>query len=472
MRRQGKGRTRLALLVAAMAGALVPVIAAPGATARPYITAGQSSLDCTARPIVADTTMAEAVDATAYAPPDLTPPVAVLDTGVDSSVPELGGKVLSSYNVLTGTTDASDGDGHGTEVAGVAAAKPGYMRGVSPSSPIVAIRMLDSEGEGSADGVAKAIDAAVARGAGAINISGAGPAAGVTLAQDALVEKAINRAFNAGVIVVAAMGNDGKGELSVPAAYPHVLSVGALGADLASRASFSNYGPDIDLVAPGTDVFDVAPPIRCPAGYAYATGTSFSAPAVSGAVALLAQLRPTLNASQRVALLLNSARDVGAKGWDANTGFGVLDVGAALRAAIPAADMPEVDDDIYWVTGSRAKKHPPVLTLKKRSATVNASVGAFNDPTDVFPVRLRKGDRFTAALGSTVKKGFTIALYDPSASGFELDSTKQPHLVRSGASHINLRRVNRSGIWFMAVAAPNSPSTDVRYALSLSARRP
>jgi hypothetical protein len=268
------------------------------------------------------------------------------------------------------------------------------------------------------------------------------------------------------------MGNEGKAELSVPAAYPHVLSVGAVDQTLSVRATFSNRGPDIDMVAPGVSVFDVAPPLRCPAGYAYATGTSFSAPAVSGAVAVLAQLRPALSASQRVALLLNSARDVDAKGWDQNTGYGVLDLGAALRAAIPPADGPEVDDDIYWVTGARAKLHPPALTLKKRSASVNASVGAFNDPIDVVPVRLRKGDRFSAALGSSVRKGFTMGLYNPSAGGFELDSTKQPHLVRSGQTRINLRRVTRSGIWFLAVAAPNTPTTDVRYSLSLQARRP
>jgi len=472
MRRQGK-KARF-VLVALMVGALVPALNAASAPARPYISVSQSSLNCTARPIVADATMAEVVGATAYAPPDVTPPVAILDTGVDASVPELGGKFLRSHNVMTGTEDVSDSDGHGTEVAGVAVARPGYMRGVSPSSPIVAIKMLDNEGEGSAEAVAKAIDAAVARGAGAINISGSGPAAGVTAAQDELVEKAINRAFSAGVIVVAAMGNEGKGELSVPAAYPHVLSVGALGVNLAARASFSNFGPDVDLVAPGVDVFDVAPPLRCPAGYAYATGTSFAAPAVSGAVALLAQLRPTLSASQRVALLLGSARDLGPAGWDRDTGFGVLDVGAALRRAIPAADTPEVDDDIYWVKGkSRAKQHPPVLTTKRRSATVNASVGAFNDPVDVIPVRLRRGDRFSVSLGSSLKSGFTLALYNPSASGFEIDSTKQPHLVRaSSRKRIDLRRANRSGVWFLAVAAPNSPTTDVRYTLSLFARRP
>ena len=471
MRRQGKSRLRLALLLASLGAAVCAALSASGATARPYITAGQSSLDCAARPVTVDQTLAEGVGATTYAPPDITPSVAILDTGVDPSVPELGGKILSAYNVLTRTKDAPDTDGHGTEVAGVAVARPGYMRGVSPSSPIVAIKMLDNEGEGSAQGVAAAIDAAVARGAKVINISGAGPAVGVTAAQDKLVGRAINRAYSAGVDIVAVMGNDGKSELSVPAAYPHVVSVGAVDQTLSVRASFSNYGPDLDIVAPGQQVFDVAPPLACPAGYAYATGTSFSAPAVSGALALIAQLRPTLTAGQRVDLLLSSARDVGAKGWDPQTGWGVLDVGAALRAAIPPADKPEVDDDIYWVTGARAKAHPPVLTTKKRSATVNATVAAFDDPIDVMPVRLRKGDRFSARLAGSVKKGFTFGLYDPSASSFELDSTKQPHLVRSGTSRLSIGRINRSGIWFVAVAAPDSPTTAVRYSLTLSAKR-
>ena len=356
-------------------------------------------------------------------------------------------------------------------MAGVAVARPGYMRGISPSSPIVAIKMLDNEGNGSAQGVASAIDAAVARGAKVINISGAGPAVGTTAAQDTLVSKAINRAYSAGVAVVAAMGNDGKAELSVPAAYPHVVSVGATDQSTSVRASFSNYGPDLDIVAPGQQIFDVAPPLACPAGYAYASGTSFSAPAVSGALAVLAQLRPTLTVGQRVDLLFNGARDVGAKGWDEQTGWGVLDLGNALRAAIPPADRPEVDDDIYWVTGARAKAHPPALTTKKRSTTVNATVAAFDDPIDVVPVRLRKGDRFSARLAGSVKTGLTFGLYNPSASSFELDAVKQPHLVRSGTSRLSVR-INRSGIWFVAVAAPDSPTTEVRYSLSLSARRP
>ena len=469
----GRLMRRRGISLASLAGALALVASVPGAaSARPYITAGQTSLDCTARPPLPDQTLAESVGATAYAAPDVTPSVAVLDTGVDPSVPELGGKIVSAFNVLTGTADAPDTDGHGTEVAGVAVARPGYMRGISPSSPIVAIKMLDNEGEGSATSVAKAIDAAVARGAGVINISGAGPLAGVTLAQDALVEKAINRAYSAGVAVVAAMGNDGKSELTVPAAYPHVLSVGAMDQPLSTRASFSNFGGDLDLMAPGVNVLDVAPPLDCPAGYAYASGTSFAAPAVAGAMALLAQLRPTLSVSQRTALLIKSARDAGAKGWDSQTGWGLLDVGAALRAAVPPKDTPEVDDDIYWVTGARAKRHPPVLTLKKRSATVSATVGAFNDPIDVIPVRLRKGDRFSARLGAEVKKGFTFGLYNPRARNFELDSTKQPHLVVSGTSRLRLRRVNRSGIWFVAVAAPTRPTTDLRYTLKVSARRP
>jgi serine protease len=463
---------RRALLLASLVAAGFAATAVPGATARPYITANQSSLDCTARPTNPDQTLAESVGATTYAPPDITPAVAILDTGVDQSVPELGGKVVSAFNVLTGTKDAPDTDGHGTEVAGVAVARPGYMRGISPSSPIVAIKMLDNEGEGSADGVAKAIDAAVARGAKVINISGAGPAAGVTAAQDEVVEKAINRAYSAGAVVVAAMGNEGKSELSVPAAYPHVVSVGAVDQSNSVRARFSNYGPDLDIVAPGQQIFDVAPPLACPAGYAYATGTSFAAPAVSGALAVLTQLRPALTPGQRVAQLLNAARDLGDKGWDSQTGWGILDLGNALRASTPPPDGPEVDDDIYWVTGARARTHPPVLTTKKRSTTVNASVAAFNDPIDVIPVRLRKGDRFSARLAGSVKKGFTFGLYNPSASSFELDSTKQPHLVRSGTSRLSVRRINRSGIWFVAVAAPNTPTTEVRYSLSVSAKRP
>jgi hypothetical protein len=99
-------------------------------------------------------------------------------------------------------------------------------------------------------------------------------------------------------------------------------------------------------------------------------------------------------------------------------------------------------------------------------------VAAFDDPIDVVPVRLRKGDRFSARLAGSVKTGFAVGLYNPSASDFELDATRQPHLVRSGTSRLSVKRITRSGIWFVAVAAPETPSTQVRYSLTVSARRP
>ena len=152
-------------------------------------------------------------------------------------------------------------------------------------------------------------------------------------------------------------------------------------------------------------------------------------------------------------------------------GGGVLSIATAAPAGVRPSALGS-DDFASTTVGCSGAGASPRRTARASSTPSNASVGAFNDPIDVIPIRLRKGDRFSATLGSTVKKGFTLGLFNPSARGFELDSSKQPHLERSGSNRLSLRRVKRSGIWFVAVLAPNSPTTDVRYALSLQARRP
>src|SRR5439155_374998 len=152
-----------------------------------------------------------------------TKPIAILDTGVDPSVAELAGRVMPDANVVGGF-QVPDQDGHGTEVAAVAAGAPGAMRGISPTSPVFSVRIFNSTGDSSSDIVVKGISAAVAAGAGVINISAAGAIADATPTDNRVLTIAIAQAFNAGVMVVAPSGNEGRTQADAPAAYPHVLT--------------------------------------------------------------------------------------------------------------------------------------------------------------------------------------------------------------------------------------------------------
>jgi hypothetical protein len=141
-------------------------------------------------------------------PAAATRPIAILDTGVDPSVPELAGRVLQGYDALTGAPVSDDPDGHGTEAAGLAASSGPGVRGVSPASEILPIRIFDANRTSSADSVAKGIALAVAKGAGVIVISGSGPLDGASTDDVLKVARAVDAAFAKGVLVVAGMGDE------------------------------------------------------------------------------------------------------------------------------------------------------------------------------------------------------------------------------------------------------------------------
>jgi subtilisin family serine protease len=213
--------------------------------------------------------------------------IAILDTGVTLTHPALQGRIAAGgYDYVDDDADPNehrdgvdnDGDGrtdegygHGTFVAGLAAL-------VAPQARILPERVLDSEGHGNVFVVAEAVFDAVAAGADVINLS-FGTAAHF---HSKVLDEAIHSATKAGVVVVAAAGNDGTGAEHYPAALPGVLAVGAMDATGSGLASFSSRGKWVDVAAPGTDV---GGPLPC--GYGIWSGTSMAAPLVSGGAALL-----------------------------------------------------------------------------------------------------------------------------------------------------------------------------------------
>lgn len=203
--------------------------------------------------------------------------VAVVDTGVDATHPDLAGRVTSVFSAFDSpaTTDPS---GHGTHVAGIVAAAQGAppTTGVAPDARVLAVRVMGADGVGTHSNIAAGIIAAVDAGADVVNLSLGGPESTDVLASG--VAYAVDR----GVVVVAAAGNENTTAPSYPAAYPGVLAVAATTRSDA-RAPFSNTGPHLDLSAPGFAITSTVP-----AGHRdVLSGTSQAAPFVAGTAAVV-----------------------------------------------------------------------------------------------------------------------------------------------------------------------------------------
>lgn len=213
--------------------------------------------------------------------------VAVVDSGVCQTHPDLEGRMVEGYDFVDYDTDPEDVFGHGCGVAGVIAANRNNgtgIAGIAPNARIMPLRVLDERGLGSYSDIAAAIVFAVDNGAQIINLSLAGPTY-----SDALLD-AVNYAAAEGVMVVAAAGNFGSPNPYFPAAFPSVIGVGSVDPAL-NRSSFSNFGNWVSVQAPGRDIITT----NIAGGYETMTGTSFAAPQVAGIAALTREFNVPLN---------------------------------------------------------------------------------------------------------------------------------------------------------------------------------
>ncbi|AGT31851.1 peptidase S8 [Geobacillus genomosp. 3] len=256
-----------------------------------------------------------------------TVPVAIIDSGVDLTHPDLVRRLGPGYNVLADDRPPDDENGHGTHVAGIVASQPNNGEGVAGITwfnPIMAVKVLNADGYGTSIDVAKGIRWAVDRGAKVINLSLG------NYQPSSVLEEAIRYADAHDVVLVAASGNDSTSQPSFPAAYPEVISVGAVDPDL-SYALYSNYGDYVDVVAPGTNIASTF------AGHQYAalSGTSMAAPHVTALAALIRSVNPRLSNDEVRDIILRSADDLGERGKDPYYGSGLINVYRALELAKP-----------------------------------------------------------------------------------------------------------------------------------------
>jgi subtilisin family serine protease len=257
--------------------------------------------------------------------------VAVLDTGCDPAHPDLSPKYVPGWNLFDGNADTADVQGHGTAVAGTAAAQGGDGVGVASVAwgpvRIMPIRISDATGWAYWSTLADGIRWAADRGARVVNAS-------YQCSDSLTVQSAADYLATKGGVFVASAGN---ASTALTAANPaSVLTVGATDrAD--AKTSWSNTGPIVDLVAPGIDVYTTSRG----GAWGWWWGTSFSSPTVAGAAALVISARPDLVPSQVRDCIVATARDLGTPGRDDLYGAGLLDVGAAVARAVSLpADPP------------------------------------------------------------------------------------------------------------------------------------
>ena len=242
--------------------------------------------------------------------------VAIVDTGMDCGHPDIAAnvdtsKTFSAYN----DNGCTDKQGHGTHVGGTVAAVTDNqigVAGVAPDVTLMSAKVLSDSGSGSYASVAAGIVASADAGAKIISMSLGGPS------NSAVITEAIKHAISKGALPVAAMGNDGNASLSYPAAIPGVFSVGATDITNA-RARFSQYGPHIDIAAPGVNIMATFP--RNASGmpgkdYGAISGTSMATPIVSGVAALVMSQNPGISVEQVKSILKASAVDQGDPGFD------------------------------------------------------------------------------------------------------------------------------------------------------------
>jgi len=270
--------------------------------------------------------------------------VAVLDTGIDWTHPDLVANMwndssgyhgynfisnnhqpmddnVNSYNDVGGW-DANTYTYHGTHVAGVIGAVINNNLGIAGLAQVqlMAVKVMNDSGEGTDATVASGIRWAVDNHADIVTMSLGVDGPSTTL------ENQINYASQNGVVTIAASGNSGSSVVSYPAAYPSVIAVGAIDNTL-RRATFSNFGNGLDIVAPGVQIYST----QGGGGYQYLSGTSTAAPHVAGVAALMLSVNPALSPVEIGSVINATAADISRVGYDTATGWGIIDAFRAVE---------------------------------------------------------------------------------------------------------------------------------------------
>lgn len=426
--------------------------------------------------------------------------VAIIDSGIDISHPDLVGSIINARSFVGGSP--SDQAGHGTFVAGEIAAALDNNEGIAgiafPAQLIVA-KVVRPDFSISLEAEAEAIRWAADQGARVINLSLGGLRDPRNPDRDTfspLEAAAVDYAAAKGAVLVAAVGNADQAPetpwpyASYPAALPHVIGVSALARD-GSVPLFSDRDQVYnDITAPGADIYSTLPraltkqnPLCVDQGYSdcgpdeyrHAEGTSFAAPQVAAAAALFFAQRPTLTADQVTTLLERTADDVNASNGcphcrllrDALTGWGRLNIakglGVLAKGSPPPADQLETNDD----AGTQAKR------IYGATKQIKATIDFWDDPVDVYRIQLRSGQRLTATLTGPALSSTGLLLWSPQTQTVTNLADASLRVAKSAKPGSNQRLafrapIGQGGLYYLEVqiTAPGSG----RYTLEFTKR--
>jgi hypothetical protein len=398
------------------------------------------------------------VDPALPAPPVTpeSPLIALVDSQLDPSHPEWAGGSTSTLPQFPVTHS------HGTATASVAAAPANGVGivGVWPGARALNVPLPE---EITCSRSAEQIGAAIEHRAAVINMSyGAGSPCYAEYV-------ALQLAVANGIVPVAAAGNEfAQGNpLEYPASLPHVVTVAATGPPPEFRSSFfSNTSAAIDLSAPGEAIMTAVPP----AGWERQSGTSFAAPMVSAAVAWVRAARPDLTADQVVQAVRLSAVDHDRAGWQPDTGFGVLNLAAALQYDPPPPDPAEPNDDMVWVDG-RAFGRPDRLIFKGgKAGRLGATIDVFEDPADVYRIRLRPRSRARISANPVRNDDVDLRVYARKARSLRARAVERSARRGARTERVTLRnRSRRARVYYVAVRVQrNVRDLDAAYALRVA----
>lgn len=324
--------------------------------------------------------------------------VAVVDSGVQSSHPDLAGSIVESRDFIQGDATPNDENGHGTNVAGIIVGRANNgigITGAAPSAKVLAVRVLDAANRGNTLQEAAGIDAAVAAGAQVINLSlSAGPNVVTQLLPDDELIQAIERAARAGVVVVAAAGNDGVPLCAQPLLATKILCVGAVNRSR-TRPGYSNYAVRVDMVAPGGEprAGEGILSAQLGGGFSEMAGTSQATPHVAAAAALLVSVG--LRGREVIDRLEQTATSLGNP---AHLGRGLLNMEAAVAGLAPASG-PSTESKA--ALSARAAKRVRSGTVRRKGLAVVCTAPV----AGVCKVRVTSGGRVLARGSRKVSAG-------------------------------------------------------------------
>jgi subtilisin family serine protease len=422
--------------------------------------------------------------------------VAIVDSGVDCSLPDFQGQQIAATKSFVGGSACLDTEGHGTIVAGEIAGEldSAGVVGLAYGSQLVVAKVVTPNGQIPLKAEAAAIRWAVDQGARVINLSFGAPRDPADPSRDTysrVEARAVAYAVRNGVTVVAAVGNSDEAYAtpwpyaSWPAALPHVIGVAALTRS-GNVPTFSDRDSRfVDIAAPGVDIFSTFPTALtgqqqgctpqgytdCATGdYRRPEGTSFAAPQVSAAAAVLLGLLPTLTSSQVAAILERHTDDIDAAsgcsacpaGRDKFSGWGRLDVAAAVDAVssgtpLPASDRDEPNDNV-------SQAYP----LWGRKPAVNATLDFWNDRADVYRVKLAPGQRLRARVTSHSSGTVGLILGRPGTKTVRMRAQGWviAESAHAGKTQVLSHRARRGG-WYYVEVRVRRPGAG-RYALQLT----